>query len=104
MGHVQARPTIETKAIKCPLCNVGDVDVQITSEYMSVHSSHAAGRRSRIPNYHPEKIEVFSKCPKCNASKKEIKEAIEKGTTEKLSHEERLKRLKEAGLPTRIKG
>jgi len=104
IGHVQAKPTIESKTIKCPFCNIGEIDVQITSEYMSVHGSHAAGRRSQIPNYHPEKIDVFSKCPKCGKSKKEIKETLERGSTKMVSHQDRLNRMKEAGLPTRIEG
>ena len=104
MGHVQAKPTIETKTIKCPFCNIGDVDIQITSEYMSVHGSHAAGRRSIIPNYHPEKIDVHNNCPSCGKSKQDIKQALETGSTKQLSHEDRLKRLRESGLPTRIEG
>ena len=102
MGYVQARPNFESKTIKCPFCKMGDIDICITSEFMSAHSSHAAGRRSKIPIYHPEKIEVFSKCPNCDKSKKEIKESIERGATKEVSHEERLKRLKDSGLPTKI--
>ncbi|MFH1824182.1 MAG: hypothetical protein ABH873_03035 [Candidatus Firestonebacteria bacterium] len=102
MGYVQARPTIEDKKIKCPFCNVGEIDIRITSEYMSTSSSFAAdGKKARMPNYHPERIDVFSKCPHCNKSKKDIKDAIESGTG-KLSHEEKLKRAKKAGMPTMI--
>lgn len=104
MGHIRAKPTIETKTIKCPFCNNGNIDIQITSEFMSVHGSHAAGRRSRIPNYHPEKIEVFNKCPTCGKGKKEIEKFLETGVTKEISHKERIKRLKEAGLPTVIEG
>ena len=55
-----------------------------------------------IPQYHPEKVEVHNKCPECGKSKKELKEVIAKGEGKQLSHEERLKRLRGAGLPTRI--
>ena len=102
MSYVQAKPTIENKTIKCPFCKRGDISVLYTSEHMSVHSTHAAGRRARIPNYHPERYDVFSKCPNCGASKKEIKKALETGTIKKVSHEELIKRIKESGLPTKI--
>lgn len=43
-------------------------------------------------------------CPKCGKKAKEIEKALKKGKTKDVSHEDRLKRLKEAGLPTRIEG
>ena len=43
-------------------------------------------------------------CPECGKSKKEIERAFETGITRKKSHQEKLNRLKEAGLPTRIEG
>lgn len=105
MGYVQARPTIENKIEKCPFCKKGEISVLYTSEHMSAHSTFSAGgKKKMMPNYHPEKYNVSSKCPVCGASKKEIKEALERGETKQISHEERLKRLKEAGLPTRIEG
>ena len=101
MTYVQARPTIEDKTIKCPICEKGDIDIRITSEYMSTSSSFAAdGKKARMPNYHPEKIDVFSRCPVCKASKKDIKEALEHG--KQIPHEEKLKRAKKAGIPTVI--
>lgn len=54
-----------------------------------------------MPHSHPEKIIVYERCPNCGKSKKEIKELLESGGITK-SHEERLKRLREAGLPTKI--
>jgi len=103
MGHVQAKPTIESKTETCPFCNKGKIDVIYTSEHMTVHSTFSAGgRKKMMPNYHPEKYDVSSKCPVCGASKNEIKKALERGTTKEISHEERIRRLKEAGLPTKI--
>jgi len=100
--HVRAKPTIEQKTVICPFCNKGKIDVTYTSEHMSVHSSHAAGRRSQIPNYHLERYEVHTKCPDCGKSKKHIKEVLQEGGSKPKSHEERLKRLQAAGLPTKI--
>lgn len=95
---VQAKPTIENKTIKCPFCEKGEIDITIISEHMSVHTSRAAGRRARIPNYHAERIEIHNKCPNCCKSKKEIKEYLEKGK-KPMTHKERLERLKKRGLP-----
>lgn len=100
----RARPEIENKTVKCPFCQKGDIEVTITSDWYSEGRAHAAGRSAMIPQYHPEKIEVHNKCSECGKSKRELKEAIAKGTTKQLSHEERLKRLKEAGLPSVIEG
>lgn len=102
MGYVQAKPTIENKTVKCPFCKEGDIDILYTSEHMSVHTTHAAGKSAKIPNYHPEKYEVYNDCPNCKKKKGEIKEVLKNGGTPPVSHEERLKRIKAAGLPTMI--
>ena len=99
---VQAKPTIENKTVNCPFCQRGQINVLYTSEHMSVHTAHAAGKSSRIPNYHGERYEVYSICPECRKSKTEIKEVLEEGGMKPKSHSERLKRLHDAGLPTKI--
>ena len=99
---VQAKPTIESKTVKCPFCEEGLVDVTYTSEFMSVHTAHAAGKSSRIPNYHEEKYDVHSKCPSCGKGKKEIAATLRDGGIKPKTHEERIARLKAAGLPTMI--
>jgi len=94
--------TPKNETIECPFCKKSKIDVTTIPEYYSYHTARAFGKVKRIPVMHPEKTEVHNSCPDCKASKKEIKEVLEKGTTQELSHEERLKRLKEAGLPARI--
>lgn len=96
-------PTIENKEIECPFCKKGKINVTIKSEYYSYHTSHISAKNQKIPVYHPERIEVNSSCPNCGKSKAEIKEAIKQGTLG-LSHEDRVKRLRDAGIPTRIEG
>jgi len=94
--------TPKNEVIKCPFCKKGKIDITIIPEYYSYHSARAFGKVKRIPVVHPEKIEVHSKCSVCKKSKKEIKEAIERGSIKQISHEERIKRLKKQGLPTKI--
>jgi len=50
----------------------------------------------------PDTYEVLEDCPKCGKKAKEIQRAYETGITKELTHEERLERLRKAGLPTRI--
>lgn len=97
------RPEVTDEEINCPFCKKGKIRVTKTSEYYSHHTTHAAGRSKILPTYHPEKIKPHSNCSICKATKSDIKEALETGVTKKLSHKERLKRLREAGLPTIIK-
>lgn len=92
----------QNETINCPFCNKGKIDITIIPEHYSYHSARAFGKVKKIPVVHPEHIEIHFKCPKCGKSKKELKEVIEKGTIKQLSHEERLKRLRESGLPTQI--
>ena len=41
-------------------------------------------------------------CPECGKSAQAIKEVLDSGGMKPKSHEERLRRLREAGLPVRI--
>jgi hypothetical protein len=51
----------------------------------------------------PESYDVVSGCPACGKSKEEIERVFETGVIRELSHEERLKRLRDAGLPTVVR-
>ena len=97
---VQARPTIEQKNIKCPICSETEIKITIISEYMSVHSTFSAGgRKKMMPNYHQEKIQIHSNCPNCKAKKTDIKQALDRGTSKFKTHEERIQSFKDRGLP-----
>jgi len=91
----------KNEIIDCPFCKKGKIDIVTTPEFYSYKTARAFGKAKKIPVVHPERIDVQNKCPECGKSKQEIKEALISGTTNK-SHEERLKRIKDSGLPTRI--
>lgn len=91
----------EIKDIDCPLCGKTKISVTFIAGYMSWNVSRIASGAKRTPYFHDPKIKVNTPCRECKASKSEIKEALEKG--KKLSYEERLKRIKEAGLPTQLR-
>ncbi|MEM7815908.1 MAG: hypothetical protein QXN71_02195, partial [Candidatus Aenigmatarchaeota archaeon] len=64
--------------------------------------SRIASGSKRTRFFHEPKTRVHSNCPNCKATKQEIRDIIEKGVTQKQSHEERIKRIRETGLPTVI--
>lgn len=88
------------KEIDCPFCGKSKISIIIIPGFYSYNTSFAIHQKKRIPVYHPEKIEINSHCPQCGTSKKNIKEAL--GKAKEISHEERLRRIKEAGLPTKL--
>jgi len=95
----RAKPEIVRETMKCPFCDKGDIEVITTLDWYSEGRAHAAGKSKMIPQYHPEKKEIENNCPECRKTKKEIKEALD---SSKVSHEEIIKRLNAAGLPTKI--
>ena len=96
--------TVKTEIVKCPLCNLGGITVTTRSEYYNYKAARAFGKVKMIPLYHPEQTKVENTCPKCKANKSYIKEALEKGNNKTMSHEERLKRIKDSGLPLVLEG
>lgn len=94
------RPTVTTEEVGCPLCNEGRVSVTFTSAYMSWQVSRISAGAKRTRYFHDPKVQVHGKCPTCNASSADIKDILERGGKQKVSHEERVKRLRDSGLPT----
>ncbi|HLD56981.1 MAG TPA: hypothetical protein VJA47_01665 [archaeon] len=94
--------SIKTEKVKCPLCQVGEVEVTTKPEYYSFSAARAFGKVKRIPVHHPEQTKVESNCPNCKAKKSDIKDALDSGSGKKITHEELLKRLQKSGLPTII--
>ena len=101
MSNISA-PQNET--VDCPFCNKGKIDITRFPEFYSTTHARAFGKVKAIPKVHPERIEVHNNCPVCKKTKREIKEVLEKGQTNVLSHEERIAMLKKRGLPLVISG
>ena len=95
--------TPRNEEIDCPFCKKNKIAITTIPEHYSYHSARAFGKVKRIPVVHPERVTVHNSCKNCGKTKQEIKEGIIKGSYG-ISHHDRLKRLKEAGLPTRIEG
>jgi len=89
--------------VECPFCH----QVCVTAFHKP---SFLEGRTSRISagsriKYHrvPERYFIQGDCPNCKARNKDL-QAWYDGTHEekKQTHEERIQRLKDSGLPTRV--
>jgi len=90
----------EEKLTNCPFCKKLTIKI--------IHQPFVARKgltRSRLgsggPIYTREKSDVMSGCEACGKSLKEVEEVLNDEGKGK-SHEERLKRLQESGLPTKI--
>lgn len=90
--------------VKCPFCGYEGVSAFIKPSYLQAKTTRIS--RGGKTTYHrvPESIEYQGKCPKCGKTAKEMQKAQNTGITKQMTHEERLKRIKEAGLPMVIEG
>lgn len=89
--------------LECPFCHKGRVKTFHKEGYMQAKSSRiSAGAKTKYYR-RPDTYEVLEDCPDCGKKKKEIQKAMDgEISTKRMSHEERLKRIKAAGLSTEI--
>ena len=88
--------------IPCPNCGKEGVEALHYPSYMEHSTSRIAAKSITKYFKKDERYELVSGCSECGKSLKEL-QSIEAGTHTGLSHEERLKRLRESGLPTKIR-
>jgi predicted RNA-binding Zn-ribbon protein involved in translation (DUF1610 family) len=88
--------------IECPFCGKGKIRMYHKEGYIqSTASSISSGKKFTSHKVDDSYI-VQNNCPECGKTKEEIQRAFETGETKQATHEERLKRLREAGLPERV--
>ncbi|RLF35151.1 MAG: hypothetical protein DRM99_05215 [Thermoplasmata archaeon] len=89
--------------IECPFCKKAKVRMFHKEGYYQAKVSRISAGAKTTYHWVPDTYEVLEDCPNCGKRKKEIQKALEgEVSTKKLSHKERIKRIKESGLPTRI--
>lgn len=90
--------------IECPFCNKGIVEIHHILPVKNDNLSSTVGdRRARVSHESPEREDVQNDCPSCGAKKEAIEKKLRAGSpTKPLSRQEILKRLKDAGLPTKV--
>ena len=87
--------------INCPNCNKKVIDAMHYPAYQG-HTTSRISSGSKTQFYSVgERYEIMSDCKECGKTKKELR-LIEK--VGKETHEERIGRLKNAGIPTQFKG
>lgn len=94
----------ESKTIKCPFCDKGDIKAIFYPETKTENlSTTVGGRRFKSFSLTKERYEVKNSCPVCGASAKRIEKALNSGQDYKRpSREKILERMRKAGLPTKF--
>jgi len=90
--------------IECPFCNKGTIEIHHILPIKNDNiSSTVGGRRARVSSESPEREDVLNDCPSCGAKRESIEKKLKEGKLSKPpSRQEILKRLKDAGLPTKV--
>jgi hypothetical protein len=89
--------------IECPFCGRMGVRAFHKPSHLEPKVSHISAGSKTTYYRVPESYDIVSGCPACGKSRGEIEKVFETGVIRELSHEERLKRLRESGLPTVIR-
>ena len=92
----------EKRIIKCPFCKKLTITV-LHQPFVARKSITKSRFGAGGPVFTKERTDVYSGCDACGKSLKEVEKELNNEGKVK-SHEERLKRLRESGLPTKIMG
>ena len=87
--------------IQCPFCGKDTITI-LHIPFVSNTFTSKCRAGGKITNIQKERHNVISGCSGCGKSLKEVEKALNSGKTKEVSHEERLKRIRESGLPTII--
>ena len=86
----------------CPFCHKLTIKIlHIPFVANTITSKCRAG--GRTTTYQRERFNILSGCDACGKTKKDIEDSFD-GKNSHVSHEDRIKRLQGAGIPTRIEG
>ncbi len=98
--------TKEPRVLKCPFCDRGDIEAVYQPSRVEKRMSRGSGFNGMTPIHIDERYTISMDCPKCGKKGSEIERALNRGEGKRKapSNEEILKRLKEAGLPTKVGG
>lgn len=89
----------EHVVLTCPFCKEGKIEgIHFTSVKKYVSGPYGGGKNKVIQS--EDSLHVTTDCPKCGAKAEKIRSEFNK--ERQVSHEERLKRLRDSGLPTVI--
>ena len=86
---------------ECPFCRDMGAKAFHKPSYLEHKTSRLSEANKTTYYWVPGSYDVVSGCPHCGKSAKETERVFETGVTKELIHEDGLRRLREAGLPTR---
>ena len=90
--------------IECPFCGKGEIKIlHILPIKSGSFGSVSGGQKFADGKISKEREDVQNDCPQCGVKKEKIQKKLKEGSLSKpLSRKEVLKRLKDAGLPTKV--
>lgn len=88
--------------IECPFCGKGKIRMFHQEGYMQARKSSISNKSSFSYHRVGDSYIVQNGCSECGKSVKEVQKALDTGITKKIPHKERLKKMKDQGMPTRI--
>ena len=92
----------EKITMECPFCKKRTIQILHSPEVYSSRTIRVGSNRKTMPNLTHAKDQVLNeKCPSCGKPKKEIEYALKHGVP--LTNDEIIKRLREAGVPLKLK-
>ncbi|AJZ76190.1 hypothetical protein SU86_007235 [Candidatus Nitrosotenuis cloacae] len=94
----------EPKILKCPFCDKGQIEASYTPARVETQIARGSGMNKTTRVWVDERYQVIKDCPNCGKTASQIEKSLSKGTEESKppSRQEILKRLKDAGLPTKV--
>jgi predicted RNA-binding Zn-ribbon protein involved in translation (DUF1610 family) len=89
--------------VECPFCGKLGVKAFHKPSHLEPKATHISAGSGTTYHRVPESYDIVGGCPNCGKTREQIERAFDTGMTREVPHEQRLRRLREAGLPTRTK-
>lgn len=90
---------VSIKELDCPFCKKAKIKATHKEGYIQSKASSISAGKKYTKHKVGEKWEILEDCPECGAKKNVIQDMYD-GKSRPETKEERLKRLKAAGIPT----
>lgn len=86
--------------LDCPFCGKAKVKTFHKEGFLQARKSSISAKSATTFYRRPDTYIVIDDCPNCKKTAKEIEQAFNKGITREIPHEERVERMRKAGIPT----
>jgi len=90
--------------VRCPFCEKVGIVAFYKPPHREPSSSRISGKSVTKQILKDESYHIQSDCPNCGAKKKDIQAWYDGKYKEKITHKERIERLKKRGLPLVLGG